>query len=237
MMGVYITERCARSALAAMAVACTSAGVAAERWQDLAALPPLAERFVQAQVRATPGRILVSVTAPESRLRLPACDQPAAFAPPSARYWGNGTVGVRCDGPRPWTLYLPVNVSVMGPVVVAARPIRKGETLGEADLAVREMDLTQMNAGGTDDPSEVLGRVAKGPLAGGSVVRVDVLSARPVVLAGESVRLAFAGDGFEIHALGQALTAGGIGENVEVKARSGRVLRGLVRDKGLVVVR
>lgn len=223
--------------LALAAMCWTAVCSAAASWQDLAALAPLAERFIHAQLRDTPGRARVSVAPPDSQLRLPACDLPVAFAPPGARYWGNASVGVRCDAPRAWTIYLPVNVSVMGSVVVTARAVRKGQALSEEDVGVREMDLTQLPAAGIDDISQVLGRLARGPMAGGSIVRADTLSARPVVLPGESVRLAYAGDGFEVHAPGRALTAGGIGEGVEVKSPSGRVLRGMVRAKGWVVVR
>lgn len=232
----YITEHGARIALAAVGLLCTMA-CPAEARQDLAALQPLAERFVRDQLQGTPGRVQISVGHPESRLRLSACDRPVAFAPPGARYWGNATVGVRCEGPQAWSLYLPVNVSVVGPVVVTARAIRKGETLGDSDVSVRDMDLTQLPSGGIDDTAEVVGRIARGPIAGGSVVRADTLRAQPVVLPGETVRVAYAGDGFEVYSAGRALTPGGIGEDVEVKAQSGRILRGMVRSKGWVVVR
>lgn len=227
----------ASAMFALIVVALAGASIAQAAWQDLAALRPVAEAFVLQQLHGTPGRIEVSVGWAEPRLRLAACDRPAAFAPPGARYWGNATVGVRCEGANSWTLYLPVSVSVKGPVVVTARALAKGETLGAGDVSVQELDLTQLPTGAAYDPEQVVGRVTKSPLAGGTVVRPNALRAPPVVRQGEAIRLAYAGEGFEVHGAGHALGAAGVGEDVEVRAQSGRVLRGRVRARGWVVVR
>lgn len=233
----YITERQLLAGLLMGLLSLTALPVAHAAWQDLAALRPLAESFVRHQLQGTPGRIRVNVGQPEGRLRLSACESLDAFAPPGARYWGNATVGVRCSAPSAWTLYLPVTVSVMGQVVVSARAIRKGEALSEEAVGLQEVDLTQLPAGGAGDTGAVIGRVAKGPIAGGTVVRMDSLKAHPVVLQGQVVRVAYAGAGFEVHSAGRALTSGGIGEDVEVRAQSGRLLRGVVRAQGWVLVR
>lgn len=84
----------------------------------------------------------------DSRLRLTRCDAPlAGFQPSGARMLGNTTVGVRCPGTTPWTLYVPVRVSLYGDVVVAARPLARGTQLTDADLKLANRDLAQLHSG------------------------------------------------------------------------------------------
>ena len=67
-------------------------------------------------------RVVANPGALDSRLRLARCEQPLnAFAAPGGKLSGKITVGVRCDGPKPWSLYVPVQVSIPGKAAVAVR--------------------------------------------------------------------------------------------------------------------
>jgi len=236
-LGGYITERMrfgAMMACAAWLLCCPPANGAP---QDLATVRAVALSFVQDRMRQTPGEVRIHVNAPDAQLALPACPRLNAFAPAGVRYWGPASVGVRCESPNAWTLYLQVQVQVLGDAAVAARSLSKGDIFAAADVQVQRVDLTQIPRGTAVLPEAVIGLVAKGPIAGGTVLSANMLRGPPLVSQGEAVRLAYVGDGFEISTDGRALTGGAMGEFVSVKAPSGRVLRATVVSKGTVLVR
>ncbi len=221
----------------ALCLAVFSIDTAQAQWQDLAALRTTAETYVHNQLRAAPGKVHVTAAHPESRLRLPECAKLMAFAPAGTRWWGPASVGIRCQAPSIWSVYLPVSVRILSEVVVAARGIQKGQLITHSDVSLRESDITQLAHAGVLDIEQVVGRTAKANIGGGMLVRSDLLQAPSLIHQGESVRLAYAGDGFEVVSSGRALSTAGLGESVDVRAGSGRLLKGVVRGKGSVWVR
>ncbi|MFN0314239.1 MAG: flagellar basal body P-ring formation chaperone FlgA [Burkholderiales bacterium] len=206
------------------------------QWQELAAVQRIAESFVREQLSGVPGRIQIETATPEARLRLPACAQLQAFAPPGTRFWGNASVGIRCESPSAWSVYLPVTVRIFDYAVVSTRPIQRGQTVTQTDVALQESDLTLLPANVFVRLDQVTGKTAKASIAGGMALRAQWLSAPQVIALGDTVNLNFAGSGFDIQSTGRALGSGGLGETVEVKAASGRILKGIVRARGLVWV-
>ncbi len=212
-------------------------GTAQAQWQELAVVQHVAESFVLDQLKGISGRIQVTAANPETRLKLPNCEKLKAFAPPGTRWWGNASVGIRCEGPSVWSLYLPVTVRIYDQAVVAARPLHRGQLITDTDVALQESDLTVLPAGVSVRLEEVIGKAAKTAIGGGMVLRPQWLSAPQVIGAGDSVHLAYSGEGFQVVSTGRALSAGGLGDPVEVKSVSGRILKGIVRGKNLVWVR
>jgi flagella basal body P-ring formation protein FlgA len=220
--------------LAALGLA---AGTAlAQEFQDLAAIQRAGEAFVEAQTRNLPGRVETTVAPPEPRTRLARCERLQAFLAPGVKLWGNANVGVRCVQPEAWTVYLQVTVKVFADVVVLARPVPRGHALSAEDVRLQTLDLTQQPAGVFTDASQVLGRLVTGAFPAGAALRADQVRAPLAVNYGEAVRIVFQGDGFRVSSEGRALGNAAIGESVQVRAASGRVLRGTVREPGVVEV-
>lgn len=213
-----------------------TAGTAQAQWQDLAAVRGTAEGFARDQVRTTPGTVEVIAAAPESRLRLPHCPRLVAFAPPAARWWGSTSVGIRCEAPSQWSLYVPVSIRVVDEVIVTTHALSAGHAITAGDVTLQSADITQLLPTGALSFTQVLGRTTKTSIAGGMMVREDQLRTTPIVMQGDAVQLAFAGNGFEVHSRGSALAAAGLGEPISVKADSGRVVKGVVRARGSVLV-
>jgi flagella basal body P-ring formation protein FlgA len=227
-----------RSAWLWLAALGLAAGAApAQETQDLAAIQRAGETFVQAQTRTLPGRVESTVAQPDPRTRLPRCERLQAFLAPGVRLWGSTNVGVRCVQPEAWTLYLPVTVRVFADVVVLARPVPRGHALAAEDLRLQNLDLTQEQAGVFTDPSRVLGLLAVAAFPAGTVLKANQVRAPLAVNYGEAVRIVFHGEGFRVSSEGRALGSAAIGESVQVRAASGRVLRATVREPGVVEVR
>jgi len=204
--------------------------------QDLAQIQRVVDNFVRIQTTGLPGQVSFSVGSIDPRLAVAPCPALEAFVPPGARLWGNATVGVRCGGATPWTVYVPVTVHVSGNYIVTARPLPPGQLVTQADLTVVPGDLTQLPAGIVTDPAQAIGKTVVAGLAAGQPLRVDALRQPPVVLQGQSVRLQSQGPGFKVSAEGRAIANAAEGQLVQVRTASGQTISGIAKPGAVVEV-
>jgi flagella basal body P-ring formation protein FlgA len=193
--------------------------------------------FLDKETAGIAGRVETSVGEIDPRLRLAPCARVEPFLPPGARLWGRGMVGVRCAEGAKWTTYVPFQVRVFGPALVAARAVPAGKVLDDEDLRVAELELTRESPGLIADPLDTRNRVLVRALAPGQPLRATDLRGRPAVAAGEPVQIMHVGAGFTITMEGRALAGATDGEPVRVQTDSGRVLTGTARPGRVVEVR
>ena len=187
-----------------------------------------AERFLREQTTGLPGRVGLTVGDAVSD-RMPACAGLEPFLPPGARLWGSTTVGVRCSGERPWTLYLQARVSINATYFVAARQINPGETIGPNDLSPRQGDLTLLPRTVATDAGQIIGTVAVNRITSGLPIRSDLLRNAIAVQQGQTVRVVSRGAGFEVSTEGQVLSRASAGDPVQVRTRAGLLVSGTVK--------
>lgn len=214
--------------------------VAAQEFQSLASIRKEATDYALAAAkRAMPdARLAVRAATLDSRLHLPLCDSPLQSSAPSrGRKVGNTVVSVRCNGSRPWKLYVPVKVQARLMVLVAAQPLVRG-TQVEADMLSRtERDVAQLPYGYFTRQKAVLGQVLQRNLSPGKVLTPGVLRPPLLVRRGQVVTLAAGADGFSVTTQGVALQDGARGALVRVRnSRSKRVVQGVVTGSGQVQV-
>ena len=187
------------------------------------------EQLMQQQTVGLPGRVSFSVGAIDRNLNLPVCAAPEAFMAPGARVWGNTSVGVRCMGASPWTIYVPVSVRVMAGVVVAAHPLTQGRAIEAADLTLQEADLGLLPGAVMTDAGQAIGRVVTVGVAAGQPLRQDLLRAPLVIRQGQSVTRRAQGAGFKVSAAGKALTNAVEGQVAQVRTLTGNTVNGVAR--------
>ena len=187
-----------------------------------------AERFLREQTTGLPGRVGLTVGDAVSD-RMPACAGLEPFLPPGARLWGSTTVGVRCSGERPWTLYLQARVSITATYFVAARQINPGEAIGPNDLSPRQGDLTLLPRTVATDAGQIIGTVAVNRITSGLPIRSDLLRNAIAVQQGQTVRVVSRGAGFEVSTEGQVLSRASAGDPVQVRTRAGLLVSGTVK--------
>lgn len=226
-----------RWTLGAIALACAPALCAAAERPDAALVRRTTEQFVSREAAGLPGRVNFTVGALDPQFSLPVCHAAEAFLPAGGRLWGNSTVGVRCLNPTPWTVYMPVDVHVWAGAVYTARSIPQGQPIMEADLAVRQADLTELPTGVVTDVRAAAGKALITTLQPGQPLRMDMLRAPTVIQQGQPVKLTVQGRGFTVSAEGRALTAAADGQLVQVRVQSGLVVSGLARPGSTVEVR
>ena len=194
------------------------------------------EQLLQQQTVGLPGRVSFSVGAIDRNLNLTVCAAPEAFMAPGARVWGNTSVGVRCIGASPWTIYVPVSVRVMAGVVVAAHPLTQGKAIVAADLTLQEADLGLLPGAVMTDAGQAIGRVVTVGVAAGQPLRQDLLRAPLVIQQGQSVTLRAQGAGFKVSAAGKALTNAVEGQIAQVRTLTGNTVNGVARPGFIVDV-
>jgi flagella basal body P-ring formation protein FlgA len=203
--------------------------------QDAEAIRSAALAFLQQQSAGLPGKVEITV-APAFPRGLAACTMLEPFMPSGARLWGRMTVGVRCAGERPWTIYLQARVSLRATYYLAARAMAPGEVFTAADLVARDGDLTGLPQAIVTDPSQAVGSVSLVRIAGGMPLRRDMLKSASAVSIGQTVRVVAAGEGFAISAEGSAMNNASPGQQVRVKTANGQIISGIVKDGSTVEI-
>ncbi|MFC5429113.1 flagellar basal body P-ring formation chaperone FlgA [Paraburkholderia denitrificans] len=192
-------------------------------------------KFLQQQSVGLPGRITVTV-APVFPRGLAACTQLEPFMPPGARTWGRTTVGVRCIGEKPWTLFVSARVAVAITYYTAARQIEPSQVLTVADLVPREGDLASLPRTVITDPSQATGALALLRISAGLPLRTDMLRSAQSVTIGQTVRVVAEGANFTISSEGSALNNAAPGQQVRVRTAGGQIITGVAKDAGTVQV-
>ena len=212
------------------------AGSAAGGIEESRTIRSAVDAFVRAQTEALPGHVEIKSGLVDPQLKFTHCEHLDVFVPPGAKLWGNTTVGVRCEVPEKWSLYVPVQIRVWADVVLSARALPRGQTITADDVAMQRVDLTQLERGVFTDLEQVIGKVTKSAVSGGTPLRSDQLRAAAVVVQGQQVRVVFSGAGFNVSSEGRALGTAGVGEPVQVRTASGKLLKGIVTGPGVVQV-
>lgn len=222
--------------LLALASTLTTTAIAAEN-SSAAVIFKAVNDFVREETRQLPGRVVIRINQPDSRQIPRLCQQPQPFLPAGGRVWGKFSVGVRCQDEASWTLYVPVEIEVNTGVVHAARPISMGKPLDTQDIVIKEADLVRVPGGAITDADQVIGKVATSFLASGQPIRSHQLRAPYVISRGQKVRLTATGSGFAVSIEGEALTDAAEGDTVQVRNHTGRIIRGIARQDGIVEIK
>jgi flagella basal body P-ring formation protein FlgA len=189
--------------------------------------------------REDAGEVDVQVGRLDPRLRLTRCEQPLEVFPAGhARAVGAVTVGVRCDGTRPWKVYLQARVRLFRPVAVLARALPRGARIASADLRLERRDVGRLQRGYLTALDELVGMQLRFAGASGRVLAARDLQAPKLVRRGERVTLLATGTAVEVRSNGRALEDGARGEVIRVRnLDSRRVVEGVVAAAGTVRIR
>lgn len=194
--------------------------------------------FLDGETRKLPGRVELRLGNLDSKLRLAPCARVEPYLPGGARLWGRTNIGVRClEGATRWNVYLPIEVRVFAPALVAVRPIAVGQPIAAEDVESQDIDLTREPPGVLLDPAQLESRVTSRAITAGTPLRADMLRAKPVVAQGDLVKVIYLGTGFTVASEGKALAAAGAGQSVRVQMESGRIISGTAREGRQVELR
>ena len=211
----------------------TSGQAAAE--EDLPA--PVVEKIIKmVRSHASLSDLKVEVRVGKTRQKLGQCPQDLEIVLSGRdRPWGAFSVLVRCPQPF-WAVSVPVQTRVFGPQVVATQYLPQGERLKSDQMQVVTTDITRSAPDRADSIAQVVGRALNRPVPQGAVVTLNMLKEDAVIKVGEAVRVQIQGRGFSAMGEGKAISAGAIGDSIQVRMSDGQKVSGQVVRAGLVEV-
>jgi flagellar basal body P-ring formation protein FlgA len=224
-----------------IATLCLGAGSAAAEaiaaTQSLDSVRAAAEQAVREHYAMPGSRIEIAPGSLDLRLQLAECGQPLrALIGGNAQVSSRMTVPVQCPQDGGWTVRVPLQVKVWRTVLVASRPLLRGDGVGAADVHGEERDITRLGYGYVENLDQVAGRSLARAMARGSVLSPGALGGRRMVRAGDHVQMVARLDGIEVRADGIALGSGDNGARLRVRNESsGKVVDGMVSAPGVVV--
>lgn len=193
----------------------------------------LADYSKEAKVHVSTGKI-------DSRLTLPACadDQLQVFNPYKSAMIQTTTMGIKCkEATNHWTIYVPIDISLIKTVIAAKNPIRRGSRINQDDLYEAEMDVQQLKQGYFKENKKVIGLIAKHNIKEGAAITPYNLQLPKLVLKGERVSIVAKGESFKISMDGVAMEEGTLGESVRVKNLSSqRIIEASVASRKVVEI-
>ncbi|MDX1302379.1 flagellar basal body P-ring formation chaperone FlgA [Photobacterium sp.] len=180
------------------------------------------------------GQLKITASPLDSRLRLSQCSALLESSIPGKQSLsGNITVLVRCS-PENWQVYVPVNVQLLLPRVVAAKPLPRGSLLTASHLNVMLVESRFQRGIVFEHPYQIIGSTVKRAVNMGEAVQGGDIC---LVCRNDTVMIKANGGGLNIVTKGNALTDGSLGEQVRVQnSQSKRIIDGIITGVGEVTV-
>ena len=224
---------------AALLLAGNAAQATQARWQDLAEIRAAAAETVRSRWGVDGSRIDAVAGELDARVRLPKCEGSLAVSVPyePRRRTNRVTTEVRCQGPRPWKIYVPVSLAVYQPVVIAARALPRDGLLTADDVSLAERDIARLDYGFLSTVEDVVGHRLRRPVAAGEALTPGNLEMPPLVRRGQRVTVQARSGGLVVRMAGVAQADGIRGQVIEVKnLNSRRTVQAVVRSAQSVEV-
>ena len=195
------------------------------------------ERVLLAQARKSWPDAAIEVEARiDPRLRLSSCSD-LEVLPRGQHQIGRVHVAVRCGAPTVWSVYLPADVKVSAPVLVAARPLVRGQQLTAGDIKETVMPLNS-HAMALVNRQSLQGLSPRRPIAEGTVLTLPLFAQVRTVIRNDVVRILSGSGTVRIETKGKAIEGGQIGDQVLVEnLASGRRVSAWILAAGLVSTR
>ena len=172
---------------------------------DITRITSEVEKFLKQQTSHLGDETEIIVRPIDPRLKLQACEQMSPFLPPGSKVWGKVTVGIRCDNPKPWTLYASAQVRVFGEFFVTKNAVSAGQTLTELDVVKVHGELSNQPAGLSLQQQSIIGKISNGSYPAGVSIRQDMFKTVPVIQQGQNIKIYSQGVGFRVSNDGIAL--------------------------------
>ena len=183
--------------------------------------------------------IHVEVFPLDQRVSLQKCSEPVrVLKDRNQSVLGRVTIGMRCETPEPWTIYLRGRVTSLVSIPVLNAPINRSELITKSDIVFREMEIDTDLQGVFIDPEQIAGKIAVRNLIAGKPVRQSDLKAPQLISRGQSVNIISKAGGLIVTMKGKALGNARAGDRLWVQNQSSnKRVEGEVTAEGEVLIR
>ncbi len=212
---------------------------AEESFQSHKSIYQVAKKFIRdSTVSKDRGMTKVVTGKLDSRLKLKKCGKSLhAFLPKGSRVIGKTTVGVKCTGAKPWSLNVPITISIYKNVLAAKHSLQKGDILTESDIKLIEYDVSTLSYGYFDHVEAGIGMKVKRHILSEKVLTPSMLKKPQVITRGQKISILADSGRMQVRMMGKALNNGAIGDRIKVmNMKSRQKIEGVVTSAAEVKV-
>ncbi len=229
--------------LLTLCLPCTGLGVEVDApaplYQTHNSIFQAASKFIHTQTAEhTNGRIEVTPGYLDNRLQLQRCKQPlTAFLPSHSDVLRTNTIGIRCDDQPGWSLYAPVKIQVMAPILVATRLLTRQHIIRNQDVRLVEMDINHQTKAYVEQAEQALGKQVTHDIPSGAAITQNYLTEPKIIKKGDEVAIIVSLGNLHVSMKGIALQDGILNQSLAVKnIKSGKVVQGIAKTPQQVEV-
>jgi len=199
-----------------------------------------AEQYTQAQLQESAllndaQEYNIEVGQLDSRIQLADCPQPLDTAFHGQWPSSQPLVKVSCAGPSPWSLYVPVTVSVYHMIATAATTISRGQIVEAGNVTLQKQNIMATHGRFYRTADEVNGQIAKRHLSPGEPLGAHNLDMPKAVKRGDDVVISATSGPIAVKMPAVALSDGRVGQNISVRnTASQRIIRVTITGPGQV---
>jgi flagellar basal body P-ring formation protein FlgA len=166
-------------------------------------------------------RIEYTIGALDPRLALAPCSLPLVVETrdspqPNTRL----NLQISCQQTSNWSIYLPVELALYRPAVIAVNALTHGNTVGPADVRLVDINVSQVNGQYLTSLDDAIGKDVKRSLVAGAPIVDQQLVPPLMVRRGEAVLINANSNIVAVKVSGIALTDGRLGEQIRIKNQS-----------------
>ncbi|MEG3079911.1 flagellar basal body P-ring formation chaperone FlgA [Halomonas sp. 5021] len=199
------------------------------------ALMESVHQFLYRETQALGNEVVINLRPPSPHLS--ACNNPDPFLTnPNEAPLGRVSVGVRCGTDSQQVRYLQAEIDVIGSYTIAAVNIERGRQITPDMLGEKTGNLGDLPSRAITQPDDIVGKVARQPIASGTTIQSHFIQAPLLVERGQRVKVIAEGDSFRVSREGEALNNGAMGEEVRVRFGSREVMSARVVERGTLMV-
>lgn len=163
------------------------------------------------------------------------CPAPLTISAHNQQSPGRVTLLVACG--NDWSMYVPVDLNIYRPVVVATKPLASGAVIAAGDVELTALEIGQLTGSYLTALDDVIGMGVKRPVTPGRAILVQQLEQPLLIKRGEAVVINAERGELAVKMPGTALTDGRRGELIRIKNQtSARVVDARVIAPGHVTV-
>ena len=180
----------------------------------------------------------ISVRPLDRRLRLNQCSSSLeAFWPLENRKFGSTTVGIRCNGDKPWKIFIGTHIHIYKYVWVSNHALSRDQQITIEDISQERRDITKLSNGYLHANTQLIGKQMKRNIPANQVLTNIMLQSKKLVKRGDRITIISRSGRIEVQAIGVALSDGSKGDRIRVRNMSSkREIEAYVSDKHRVLL-
>jgi flagella basal body P-ring formation protein FlgA len=193
------------------------------------------EQYVLEKTTHLNGDVSIHVVLPSREP--PSCDTLSVALPVGKQITSRTTLEVTCLGrPEVPVSFVRADVKVEGEYFVPNQVIEMNRVITADLLQAQTGDLLRLPEGAQADINSLIGRTAAQRLPAGRPIKISATRGVDAIARGQIVQIQATAPGFVVTNQGEAITSAEVGAPIQVKTAQGKVVRGIVKEGGVVEV-